>query len=527
MNVRPMSCRCLRYAAGSAAVVLAASSLAQGQTWTPPLGIPAPSFGITQTAGAFTHYVDNTVAGATDVGNPTGSVAKPRRTIPTTLAAGSVVEVRGGPYVYTNDPIYTMSGTVAAPVFIKGVGKPIFTTASTVTGRKALNFTGSYFVVEGIWINGPWMGAVLSGHHGVLRDSEISGFNTGGNFNSMVGGSGNNHVVFRNYIHDNGPVPTPTEVDVHGVKFTEGASNIWILDNRLERNSGDDVQIGDDCIGGHPTCDTTNATWPRFIYIGRNIGHTGGENCIDIKQALDVVVSQNECYDFQPGGTSDGTAIVLHFANQRIWAIFNKIHDSYIGIRTNANQADGLPGASQFIIGNEFYAIRSPGFSASNGYSAGAAILGWNNQAVQIIDNTITNSDRCIGLNSVFTQATLLGNLCDGAKSQGVFVYLVSQNVASINYSLFSPSTSVRWGSTTYSTPQFGGQCANCWGGAALLDGAFRPAASSPAVGANVRHAAYALFQSTYGLSIDFDQSGVPRAATGRTIGAYEAQAPM
>src|SRR5262249_23595314 len=65
MRVQLMAWRYLVRFAGVVAL-LGFSSLAHGQPWTPPLGIPAPSFGITQTAGAFTHYVDNTATGATD-----------------------------------------------------------------------------------------------------------------------------------------------------------------------------------------------------------------------------------------------------------------------------------------------------------------------------------------------------------------------------------------------------------------------------------------------------------------------------
>src|SRR4030043_344964 len=72
------------------------------ETWKPPVGIPVPSFGIEETyrmydeeparnpalvykesgsGGYYTHYVDWTAEGATDSGNPNGSMTKPRRTI--------------------------------------------------------------------------------------------------------------------------------------------------------------------------------------------------------------------------------------------------------------------------------------------------------------------------------------------------------------------------------------------------------------------------------------------------------------
>ena len=55
--------------------------VSSAQSWTPPIGIPAPPFGITQQAGSATHYVDNTKA-CSDSGN--GTLASPRCTIPAT-----------------------------------------------------------------------------------------------------------------------------------------------------------------------------------------------------------------------------------------------------------------------------------------------------------------------------------------------------------------------------------------------------------------------------------------------------------
>ncbi|MEO7724749.1 MAG: hypothetical protein ABIU29_08700, partial [Chthoniobacterales bacterium] len=84
-----------------AALVGATSALA----YSPPIGIPAPSFGIDQVVtmysaqtydfgsgpvpypdagnGPYTHYVDKTAPGATDTSNTFGTPSKPRLTIPT------------------------------------------------------------------------------------------------------------------------------------------------------------------------------------------------------------------------------------------------------------------------------------------------------------------------------------------------------------------------------------------------------------------------------------------------------------
>src|SRR5215207_5004347 len=94
--------RMFRFALLLAVCAIAAPAAAQlpapTEPWKAPLGIPVPAFGITQKAGAATHYVDNSSSAATDTSNPNGSPSKPRLTVPTLLPAGAIVEVRGGPY---------------------------------------------------------------------------------------------------------------------------------------------------------------------------------------------------------------------------------------------------------------------------------------------------------------------------------------------------------------------------------------------------------------------------------------------
>src|SRR5947207_353141 len=118
-------------AIGILAVVGAMTAPAAATDWSPPLGIPSPSFGIFETApespNPWTagtpgfYYVDATKSGSTDSSNAYGTPARPRRTIPTDLPAGSVVELHG---VYDNShgsPNTLVSrGTADKPVFIRG-----------------------------------------------------------------------------------------------------------------------------------------------------------------------------------------------------------------------------------------------------------------------------------------------------------------------------------------------------------------------------------------------------------------------
>jgi hypothetical protein len=96
-----------------------------------PIGIPLPSFGMSESvdsiygAGYFTHYVDNTHPLATDSNNPKGTKDLPRKTPPTKMVAGDVVEIHGGPYDF--EYVFSAAGTKEKPVFIRGTDiKPRF-----------------------------------------------------------------------------------------------------------------------------------------------------------------------------------------------------------------------------------------------------------------------------------------------------------------------------------------------------------------------------------------------------------------
>src|SRR5688572_29202793 len=130
--------------------------------WTPPIGIPAPSFGITQATNdaAFTHWVDNSKP-CTDSGN--GTPARPRCTIPRTLAAGSIVQVRGGPYSIGTQT-WTLNGTPSQPVYVRGPGsgpRPYLGNGASVA------MGGSYAIVENLKMR-RWTFA-SGGHHLALR----------------------------------------------------------------------------------------------------------------------------------------------------------------------------------------------------------------------------------------------------------------------------------------------------------------------------------------------------------------------
>jgi hypothetical protein len=273
-------------ALAAAAVAAAATASA----WTPPLGIPAPPFGIDQTVteNQYTHWVDNSVA-CTDTAN-NGTPARPRCTIPDTLPAGSVVQVRGGPYGMGRAN-WSLDGTAAQPVFVRGPsGGPL-----PFLGPSAdVRLSARYAVVENLRMPRLTFTPGSSNHHVALRGNQISDHPGIGSLIDV--GTDNHHIVIYDCeVARNGTIPSG--VDNHGVGLqTDGISDVWIVDNRIHHNSGDAIQFCHGCTLG-----------PARVYIGRNDLHDDEENAIDLKEFIGpVVISQNRMHGYVPGADSGG-----------------------------------------------------------------------------------------------------------------------------------------------------------------------------------------------------------------------------
>ncbi len=148
-------------------------TVSTAQAYDPPVGIPVPPFGIDESHtmyagqtyasggftyhdagnGPFTHYVDNTHPAATNVNNPYGMPDKPRKDLfdnaAVTLPAGSVVEIHGGPYDYSELQTITAQGTAAAPVFVRAVD-PNKKVQIRGVNRNRLAGAGSYLIIENL-----------------------------------------------------------------------------------------------------------------------------------------------------------------------------------------------------------------------------------------------------------------------------------------------------------------------------------------------------------------------------------------
>jgi hypothetical protein len=515
----------LPLAALSACALFSFASAAAAQTWTAPVGIPAPPFGIVEEAGAFTHYVDNTHPSATDSSNPNGTPARPRLTVPTSLAAGSVVEVRGGPYNAT--ATWTLSGTQAAPVFVKGVGAPRFAGSPPISSSDELKLQGAHFIVEGIKLDGAHV-RMIGATRGVFRRNEVTNYSPTSN-SSCVQPGGTETVVYANHIHHNGDPLSTAEIDIHGVAPKEGTSRVWIVDNHIHDNGGDAIQVGSSTAG---------EPWARYVFIGRNELHDDRENAVDVKQSRDVVVSQNRIYGYvpPPDGSDDGTAIVVHDNPDRVWILANQVSDSTNGIRCSGAQ-DGY-----YVIGNVVWNIRHlPGDDYDPDSTGGVqAIRAYNTPSFFALNNTVFGSDAGISYPSG-SQGEIVNNVVAGLVQPSHHVAVGSSAAGNIlKNNVFDATARIRFGSGTVrncaqTQAAFPSQVQGCINAdPRLVDPAgqdFHLDDGSPAIDTGAPHPAYARFQTLYGVAIARDADGNPRPqGAAWDIGAYEkggaAQAP-
>lgn len=464
------------------AVVLGQPTMAEAQ-YVPPMGIPAPSFGIneshqryagqTYAAGGFayrdagngpySHYVDRSVA-CTDSGNLYGMASSPRCSIPSTLTAGSVVEVHGGPYSHTS---INAAGTAALPVFVRGVSSTQRFTSSGVN----LMLSGSFLIVEYLDHTGGFV--ALSGELGAadiaLRHSYIHDHPTG--TGSFVRLNGTRVVAYDNEVARNGGT------DRHGFGVANGASNVWILNNHSHNHSGDSIQFCHQCVPG-----------PSNVYIGGNEFHDDVENAVDLKATPGpVVISENHFYNYRSSPTSNGDVIRVNDegAKGEVWILANRIHDAVLGINPDNARTQGV-----FVIGNVIWNI------------SGSAI---GRDSTIVLNNTLYN----VGV-----------GIADGDD--------VRNNII-MNASMTAIATAV--GTCSHNLVFGGGDvasaCTNGTTGNPLLvnasAGDFRLQAGSPARNAGTVASSYQTFLTKYGRSIAFDLDHRPRPQEDTwDLGAYE-----
>ena len=510
--------------------------------WTPPIGIPAPSFGITNVAPAVPnpwtvstpgfYYVEPGKTASTDTSNTYGTPAKPRKTIPTSLPAGSVVELHGTyDFSHSSPATIVANGTASAPVYIRGVSA-----ASRPLARSSWEVRGSYMIIENIEF-GPLpdqsdtgsMVILLPADHIAVRHNDIHGLLTGGGlgivnwevpYGVIYTGTGylDNIVVWDNSIHDNGDLNATYDQDVHGISVSDHVRYLWIVDNQIARNSGDGMQIN----ASAPEAATTH-----HIYVGRNVSHNNKQSGFWVKSASDVILSQNESYGHRPSNSSLGQCMGGQYGPDWVWYIYNHAHDCEYGI---TQMSDNQEPSHWFLIGNVIENIhRSQASDPSNSWGPSAIMMSGGNER-HIINNTIYNTDSGVNISSPVGTLeigdNIISTITQPLASHILLGFVQIAANTNMHHNLlfgdpridkangqFRPTAAQMTAMQSISTdPQFMNPTA----------GDFHIPSTSPARGTAQFNATYATFQSRYGISIATDADGYARPQGSTTdMGAY------
>ncbi len=519
--------------------------------WCPPVGIPTPEFGISQTHymyadatydfgygvtgypnagnGPYTHYVDNSTACNDNNNGGFGSPTEPLCRIPEPVPAGSVVEIHGGPYTYNNTGgkiRVTSEGTAAAPVFVRGAAdamKPIIEELIVVQGQ--------YVVFENLHFSAARFSArLLDGnvdalpHHIALRRCELEGDATRGgaggvsiNGDPATATHATDIVIYDNHIHHAGDSEffgseidgISGEDDVHGVAIGFPVRNVWLLDNHIHHLGGDSVQVA------HNARFTTD-----HVYIGRNHMHDDGENAVDIKQANDVIVSQNVMHGYEEDfGSSPGEAFIVHYEPQRIWVLNNEIYDARIGVITTGSDAFYAVGNVLYDIPYRAFDFRNSGVIHLVANTISRAAVGIHgdsgNTAAHLIDNIITDITDPLGFHIEYTSGMLAAasDMNHNLLYQGGYPLRIRWGaVVSDNVSDFMTLTGKGAGSLEVD-PLF----------VDTGNDDFHLDSASPAVDTGVHSDVYDTYAALYGISIAVDRDSVARSqGNAHDIGAQE-----
>ncbi|MFO0632834.1 MAG: right-handed parallel beta-helix repeat-containing protein [Nannocystaceae bacterium] len=334
-----------------------------GPTW--PIGIPRPEFGVDELAGAVTLVVDDA--------NP----------LPDPIPAGAVIEIQGSYGVgHTSPNGITCAGTADAPAFIRGAPDSFITGGWEVSGSycilEQLSFGPAGDAVGGIVLLAP-------ADHIALRDSDIAGNGVDAGGTGVVswqpGMVAHDVVLLRNTIHDGGDVEADFDQDVHGIAIGADVHHVWVVGNEMARNSGDGIQINAG-PGNHASL--------HHIYVGLNVSHDNKQTGFWVKQAQDVIFSQNAAFGHRPSNSSFGACMGFQYGPERVWMIFNYLFDCEVGIGLASNADDGSDGVDSYIVGNVISNIHDLDGSfdeASAWRDAGMMLIGGVDR--RVVHNTI------------------------------------------------------------------------------------------------------------------------------------------
>lgn len=460
-----------------------------------------------------------------------GSISEPRCRFPYLFAAGSYIEVHGGPYNYTGTVYLQSEGTKADPVWVVGAENNLL--------NMSVVLYGTYLYVDGLNIEGD-KGVSARPYHNIqtdhimVRNTVITGtgsLNTGTTGISATGGNGlqlEGFIAYNNTISYMGDSESETENDRHALQTGSYINDVWHLYNTTHHNGGDGVQYSHGGVDAH------------HFYYGGNISHDERENCVDIKQADDVVISENTCYDIETSSSSQGACMVVHYDPSRIWFINNDISKCVYGISSS--------GAFEVhVIGNNIHGMKeSPKESHGDisSYQTGGGVVAYSTGNIYISNNTITDAVRGIAYEAlagyeVDITGNIIANLHNGefTNNNAYAIMLKGENTtvanSDIENNLFYNPMQLYIDGTTYTdltTLMASGKCDDNGGSCLDADPSFVDSknnysitSDSIALDTGKISSSYAAYETIYGETLSKDILGNDRTLDMKwDMGAYE-----
>jgi hypothetical protein len=311
-------------------------------------------------------------------------------------------------------------------------------------------------------------------------------------------------VIDHNNIHDIGDVNSTADQDAHCVTVNGSDDHIWVTYNTLAFCSGDAMQL---------EAQAGRRAFIHHVYYGKNVAHHHRQSGGWIKNATDVIFSQNVAHDFRDNSGGPGACYGLQYGPEYVWFIYNEAYACNIGFDFAGNS--GTPGLFTFFIGNVIHDTTSQ--SPTDFYNAGAMVVrGGTN--VWIVNNTMVNVDSGV-------------NMPPGTQSISYYNNIVANRLNASTFDLYvegSPQLDIK--NNVYGTnARFSGTSA---GTAAILAapafvnssaGDYHLSSTSRAIDAGTTSTVYQTFLNRYGLSISADADGNTRPAGANwDVGAYE-----
>ena len=534
--------------------------------YSPPIGIPDPGlWGTTHpidsaapdtatkcpnwpgSATTGCYYIDNSVT-CSDVstyGYPNLPRCNPANV---TYAAGSYIEIHGGPY--TGIYQWSFSGTSANPVWVHGdsTTRPTFTGEIRLGGLQGITYT----ILENLNFNSGVNSCITvraqsatPSNNFAIRNSNFSNRTQTGDTAALgttpdLGATMHDVVIYNNTFSDLGDWENVVDDDFHGYNPTLWSRdattyqyNVWFLDNDCSYVSGDCIQINGGTWGieAHENL--------HHIYVGNNTAHHNRQSGIYTKQAKDVVISSNVVHDMYAHGTQQGICYGILYTPDNYWLINNECYTSNHGVRqgdckswaSGAVDCSDVATHNQYFIGNVFHDIKYfNGTDNSADYFGCAIKFYYGPGTMNVIDNTFY--DVRLGYVNYNAGGTtnLSGNIIKDVILDHLYLSSNATDDVNIDYSDLYDTDGllIQWGATAYTsmaTFQGLGQCTNCLTDDPLFVSAsdLRLQSNSQAIGAGVEDAAYDTFFTLYGIDIQKDRAGSTRPLnTTWDIGAYE-----